>query len=301
MPFLNAWKKNLARYVETWIGVSVGIFLLGGIFLGLPMLLEASSDFEVAPYLLTGGAIAFLVIVFGGTAFYAFFILRRRRQLLDSAFVSVNIVGKAYSINGRQYHGIYQNRQVDSYFFRGPTLEIYVSTSMQTRLGAGMRNKLGTFLANLADRTPLALAEPEYKEMEVIADDGAWAAKWLAESEVKSALAKLMTPADNVELRILRLQPGAIRLTVAYTEETRITPEAVQPWLEALASAAAAAERLPAPETSSTPLSALERTSQENRGAFTLPAFLFVLGILLLPTICIVVALIVIVTMPSAR
>jgi hypothetical protein len=48
---------------------------------------------------------------------------------------------------------------------------------------------------------------------------------------VKPALGDLLAPADDVEYRVVTLQPGAIRLSVCYTEESRITPEAVQKWL----------------------------------------------------------------------
>jgi hypothetical protein len=301
MPFFNAWKKNILRSLESWVGISAAVFLLGALCLGLPMLIEATTDLEQAPNLLIGGAVAFLVIVVAAVAVYAVFVLRGRRTRLDAAFNFPTVAGRGYSFNGRQYHGLFRDRQMDSYYYRGPTLDIYLSTTLQTRMGIGPRNALGTFIAGMANRAPLALTEAAFAEKDAYADDAVWAAQWLAKEETKTALARLLKPLDDSEWRMLTLQPGSIRLILRYTEEPRITPEAAQQWLEDLAAAIRAAERMPAPTVSSTRLSALERTSQENRGAFTLPAFLLVMGILLFPTICFVAALVVLVTVPAAR
>jgi hypothetical protein len=299
MLWIKAWQKNFLRYLETWIGVSVGIILLGGFCMGIPLLMEQTTDSDAASYLLVAGAVVFLAITVGGTLAYAAFVLRKRRAWLDAAFGEVNIAGKAYLTNGRQYHGRFSGRQVDAYFYRGPMLDVYVSTSLQTRLGLGKRNKVGTLLATFAQSTPLTLTEPEYQGVDAYADDGDWALRWLADSDAKGALARLMASADDVEVRNLNLQPGAIRLSICYTEEVRITPAAVRQWLDDLCAAVVAAERLPAPETSSAPLSPLELASRENRGKFTLPTLLLVIGFLLIPTVCMVLAFVILLSIPA--
>jgi hypothetical protein len=300
MPFFQAWKKYFFRYVETWVGVSVVVFLLGALCLGIPLLLETTSDLEFAPALLIAGAFSFMAIVFGGTGVYVFAVLRQRRAQLDAAFGMPGLAGRGYTFSGRQYHGLFGDRQVDGYYFQGPTLELYVSAALTTRFGIGPRNALGTLIANIANRTPLALDDAAFQKWDAYADDPAWATGWLAEAEVKSALTRLLVSANDAEWRTLTIQPGSVRWLLRYTEESCITPEAVRRWLEDLVVAAAAAERRAPPAVPSAPLSALERTSQENRGAFTLPAFLLVVGLLLIPTICLVAALIVLVTLPGA-
>jgi hypothetical protein len=301
MPFLNAWKKNFLRYLETWIGVSVSILLLGGLCLGVPMLLEDVSDVESAPILLVGGAIAFLVIVFGAALAYALVVLRGRRNRLNTAFAFPEVSARSLMLNGRQYHGIVDKRSMDAYYFRGPTLEMYLSTALQTRAGIGPRNALGTLLAGAMQKTPLTLPEGDYAGCEAYADDAIWAGGWLADPDVRAALTRLLQPADDAEWRVVTMQPGSIRFLLRYTEEDRITVESVRDWLTDLAVVLAAAERRAAPTVASKPLSGVERMSQENRGAFTLPAFLMVLGFLLIPTICFVVALVVLVSMPGSR
>jgi hypothetical protein len=62
-----------------------------------------------------------------------------------------------------------------------------------------------------------------------------------------------------------------------------------------------AAERLPAPATTSAPLSRLEQLSREKRGAFTLPSLLLVLGFLLIPTVCLAAAFVILLSLPSLR
>ena len=52
-------------------------------------------------------------------------------------------------INWWQYNGMYAGREITARFYKGPTLDLILSTSLQTRFGVATPNELGEALTNV--------------------------------------------------------------------------------------------------------------------------------------------------------
>jgi hypothetical protein len=295
----QAYAQSALRSCGMYAVISVAVVALAVVCLFVPLGVYMSVEEDWALGLLVAGAVGFLVTAFGGTAVFAILVLRGRKQRLDAVFEPLGISGRGYLTNGRQYHGAFNGRRVDAYFYRGPAFDLYLGTGVQTRLGATERSLLGGVLSNLANREPLSTPAPELAGLALYADDPVWAARWLSDPEARETLLRLAKPAGDIELRNVLLNPGAVELRLLHTEEAGITADALRAWLEDLQRLARTAESQPAPAPGK-PLSTLERRSRENRDAFTLPAVLFALGLILVPALCAAIALIVLLSLPGS-
>ena len=194
----------------------------------------------------------FLLILLGGgwgAVGWAFY---RRKRWLDALFIPWGLTGSRYMISGRQYEGAVQGREVIARFYRGPTLDLYVSTPLQTRLGIAEQSRTGLALAGMVGREPLALDDPEMDGLSIFALDEEWARSLLADPEAKSLLLQLMRAGESwVLMRQVYLQPGAFYLRLYRNRNLfkyGIEPEEAQAWLDDLLALARIAEGLPAPQ-----------------------------------------------------
>jgi hypothetical protein len=207
---------------------------------------------------------------------------------MDAAFTPLGLSGQMYLLNGRQYHGTHIGRQVDAYFYRGPTLDLYVSTPVKTRLSVGVRDRVGTAIARAFNREPSDPGDPELSHLSLYALDEAWARDLLADRTAKAALLRLTKDEGPYELRQFHLQPGALQLRLYRTSQSHITFENVELWVNDLLAIARAAEGM-APPQQTAEATPLERTVQSNRGAFLLPALGITCGVLAVIGVCTVV------------
>ncbi len=167
---------------------------------------------------------------------------------------------------------------MDAYFYRGPALDVYVSTPIKTRFSLGEKDKIGLAIAGALNRQPLTLADPAFNAHSAFAAEADWARQLLADPEAKSALLRLV-PTEVLELRQVHLLPEAFHLRL-YRVRTRVlTPENLTRWFDDLMALARAAERLPLPRQV-VEASALEQKTRVNRDAFTLPAIGIVLALI---------------------
>jgi hypothetical protein len=188
-----------------------------------------------------------------------------------------------YFLNGRQYHGLVGGRQVDAYFYRGPTLDLYLGANVKTRLGVGAKSGAGRVVAGVLKRQPLAVADPDLQRLALFAHDDAWAGALLADPTARAALLRLTRDEGGYEIRQLSFQPEAVFLGLYHTDLRRITAESLRQWVDDLNALARAAEALP-PPAEILAATTLERTTRSNRNllntrviAVTCGAF-FVLG-----------------------
>lgn len=119
------------------------------------LLLVSRSDASI--WVLIIPSVLFFLILNGGAYGSLAWVVRRRKRWLDTVFTPLGLTGQRYNLMGRQYQGTVEGRDVIARFFRGPTLTLYLSTPLQTRLGvADAGSTTRPPLAHLAGREPMA-------------------------------------------------------------------------------------------------------------------------------------------------
>jgi hypothetical protein len=270
--FRSASKDYMRSLVIGLIAAAIGL-PLGCVCVLIPLGIVTTSD-QASIWILIVPMAAFLFLLFGGGIAVAGFSLYRRKSRLDSVFAPLGLTGSLYMLNGRQYRGDAQGRQVDVRFYRGPTLEIYVSTSVQTRAGMAERSALGTALAGFFNRTPLQLDDPALSGLDVYALDEGWTRLLLAQPEARAALLRLMQASNWAALHQVHLQPGAFQLRLYRNRnlfQYDISPEEGRQWLEDLMTLARVAESLPAPQVTAQASSAEQMVRSGGLGKVVLP------------------------------
>ncbi len=194
---------------------------------------------------------------------------RGRTAVLDDSFISTGLSGKGYLWNGRQYHGIYQGHQVDIYFYRGPSLDIYIEAPLNTRLGIGMHGYLGRRARRDGHQPRLVTNFPALAHLEIYPLDETWARAVLDDPVAKAIILQLTSPGTSLESRNLLFQPEAIQLQIHHMGMVSITEENLHTWLNSLLELAVMAASLPAPKLTAT-ASAMERRTRLIRSDFTL-------------------------------
>ncbi len=188
------------------------------------------DDRDLRALILVGGlglaVFAALILV---TLFGVWLIVNRARAL-DAAFTPLGLGGKMFLLNGRQYHGAHGGRQVDAYFYRGPALDLYVGSSVKTRVGIGTRDSVGTAIAGMINRPPIETGDSELDGLAVYTLDPDWARPLLADPQAKAALLRLVADESAFGLRSVSLQPGSALLRMRYVNWKMITAEAVRQW-----------------------------------------------------------------------
>lgn len=216
------------------------------------------------------GLAALMLTLVAGTALWGGVTLYQRARRLDAAFQPLGLAGRAYLLNGRQYHGELAGRPVHVYFYRGPTLELYLDTRLRTRLGAAPRSGLGQAVSQIAGRPLFEIADPALAGLSFTAAEPDWARRALAEPAAAASLGRLLAPATAVELRTCALEPGAAHFSLRFVRVDALTPEAVRGWLNDLLIMTQTWESAPPPAQTLEP-SRLELTTRARRGALVWP------------------------------
>ncbi len=291
---LNAIGASYLRGCGLYLLVAAIVIPLGCVCFGVPLYLTGSGNYDDTTTLLILVIPMFgfgLLVVGGSVGFGAWMILGRKRQL-DDAFTPLGLKGSMYLLNGRQYHGAAGGRQVDAYFYRGPTLDLYVTTPLKTRLGIGTKDTVGQAVAGLMNRRPIPLDDPELSRLNVFPLDEAWSRALLADGTARASLLRLTADEGPFELRQVLLQPESLLLRLHHTRQSNITPENVRQWFNDLLAVARAAESLPPPQQTAEP-SGMERAARVNRNAFILPAIGVVMALVCGLSVCAFVPVIV--------
>ncbi|MBN1583928.1 MAG: hypothetical protein JXA89_24685 [Anaerolineae bacterium] len=245
--------KDIARgcgraMVIRVIAIVVGVPLAGAL---IAILLALASAFEARPWVLVVAGGVSLVLLFGAAAAFMFIVIYQRKNKLDALFAPLGLSGKAYDSFFRQYHGTMQDRQVDVWFYRGPVLEIEVSTSLQTRLGVTGPHADTRFLAGLAGRQPLPLNDPTTDDLTVFAHDEGWTRALLANPHAVELVRQLIALDSMFSRQQVILRPGTFRLMLSGSRRLfgiDLEPERVHCWVNALLRLVHIAEHLPAPQ-----------------------------------------------------
>ncbi len=231
----------------------------------------AFSNLDLSPWVMIIPAALFLLLLFGGGAAYMGIVLYRRKQMLDAAFATLGLEGKAYLSFFRQYHGTLQGRQVDVYLARGPRLEIEISTPLQTRLGVTGPHTDTRFAASLMDRQPMDFStagDPALGELTVFPHDEAWTRRLFADRQAAEIFKRLASRQTTFTRQQVLLRPGTWQLLL--TGNTRmlsfdLDPAQVRQWIDDLLHLADIAEGMP-DSTQTDVLSPLEQSAYRIRG-----------------------------------
>ena len=211
----------------------------------------------------------------------------RRAGQFDEAFAPVGLEGSGYLMIGRRFEGTYQGRTVNVYFNRGPSLEIYVSTSLQSRMAIGTRNALARAARGLTKQQPIDLADPGFDGLVINPLDEAWGERLMAQPAVKAPLLRLVSDEQGLgALRALILRPGALYMVQRYFNINIITPENVRQWMEDLLTIVEQAELIDLPDVTAE-ATGLEKSVQGDRSKFTWIALAIVGAIVVVPLICV--------------
>lgn len=284
---IKAWGAAYLRQLLLTAGVSAVVIPLACVCIGVPLYVTQNGRYGDTTNLLIliVPMVGFGLLLLGGSVGLAAFILLRRRRQLDEAFTPIGLAGKMYLIQGRQYHGRVGGRQVDAYFYRGPTLELFLGTPLKTRIGLGAKDRVGQALAGLLKRQPVSLNDADFDRLSLYALDEAWAHDLVSDLSAKAALLRLTTEATGFEIRQFHLQPEAFWLRLYHTDLKLITADNLRQWLGDLQAVARVAEALPPPQQTAE-ASSLERNTRSHRNAFILPAIGIVFGVLCVLSVC---------------
>jgi len=243
----------------------------------LVVLLPVPDDQRINIWL--GGLFIFLFLMAGGGIVLGVWWIQRRAALLDAAFTQLGLTGKAYLWNGRQYHGKFNGRQVDAYFYRGPSLDIYIASPLNTRLGIGLKGRLSQIASSELNHPELVINDPELAHLGVYPLDERWGNELFGTTNAKAVILRLTSSESSFEFRNLLFQPEAIQLQMNFINLRLITAENLRLWVNDLFDLAGMAESLPAPNVTAA-ASPMERKTRLNRSDFTLPIMGITCGII---------------------
>jgi hypothetical protein len=274
---IKSWGAGCAKQALLAIVIfSVFVVVFVGLVL-LPVIMPVTDTQRV--YIWLGGLLLLLLLTMGGIFIWSARTIRRRAALLDAAFTPLGLTGKAYLWNGRQYHGTLNGRQVDAYFYRGPSLAIYIASLLNTRMGIGLKGRLSLMASSVFNRLELVTNDPELAHLSVFPLDESWGRGLLDDPDAKAAILRLTVAEGRFEFRNLLFQPEAIQLQIHRINLSAISAENLRNWVYDMLDLAGIAESLTAPSVTAA-ASALERRTRLKRSDFTMPIVGITCGII---------------------
>lgn len=167
-------------------------------------------------------------------------ILAEAGTYLDRILAPAGFAGKSHLLLGRRYTGPAGSREVIAEFMPGtslqrPMLNVYAAASTSRRLSAGWE----TPLAGCAGCTRVLLNDARLRELTVLSDDPAWAARLLSSPPAADLLWQLLADPQSLGNRFVHVEAGRLwlqaRPTAAGLEQTLA-------WITALSALATEAE-----------------------------------------------------------
>ena len=281
----RAYGQGCAR--GTLIYSLVAVIIVGGFCCLSTLVLMLPLDDGIKPFVWVGVIVAFMFLAIGITVVGAIVVVRRRASELDEIFTPLGLEGRSYLTNGRQYHGTYRGYPMHVYFYRGPTLQIYLDAPLGTRLGIGRKSELARLAGSLIEREVLDLDDPELEHLAIYPDDSRWAMDLFTDQQAHAAILRLISEEAAAEVRSLSITPNAILWQTRYIPLRNINMDAVRPWINDLSELARIAQGL-TPPTVSAVESGLERTTRADRSKYTWPIVGITCGIVAAMAGCII-------------
>jgi hypothetical protein len=275
--FIKSWGAGCIRQVL--IAVFIFLIFVAGLvgLVILSVLLPIAESQRI--YIWVGGLLLFLFLIVGGLLLWNAHTIRRCASQLDAAFNQLGLSGRSYLWNGRQYHGTLNGRQVDAYFYRRPILAIYIASTLNTRLGIGLKGRISQMALSAFQRPESASNDPDLMPLAIYPLDEAWGRELLNNAQAKAVILRLTSAHAEYEFRNLLFQPEAIQFQIHRISLGAINSENLRIWINDLLDLATIAESLPPPSITSH-ASSMERKGRENRGDFILPILGITCGII---------------------
>jgi hypothetical protein len=246
--------RSYGRGLIIWIVAAVIVIPLWCVLILVPLYLVTTLN--LSPWLLAISAALMLLMLLGGGATAIGLTIYRRKRGLDAAFTPLGLQGSPYNSFFRQYHGAVQERQVDVWLYRGPVLDMEISTPLQTRLGVTGPHSDTRLFSTLLNKPPLAFSDPALSSLTVYALDEAWARSLLDNPHAVELLCALTSTTDQFSRQQVILRPGTFRLQLAGNRRLLKfdlpTPEQARAWFEELLRLARVAEHIAAPQITDT-------------------------------------------------
>jgi hypothetical protein len=280
----RAYGKGCAR--GTLLYSIVAFIVMGGFCFLSALILLLPIDDDVQIFVWVGLVVAFILLIVGSTALAAVIIIRKRASVLDEVFVPLGLAGRGYLTNGRQYHGNYRGSDIHVYFYRGPTLQIYLDVPLGTRIGIGRHGAISNLAADITDTQTLHLDDPAFEHLVVYPDDALWAADLFANPQARDVILRLMDEDSPSELRILSFTPNALLWQSRYNIVQNINPDTARSWIDDLYELAQIAQGLRSPKAPSKE-SSLEHTTRTERSKYTWPVIGITCGVIVSMSVCI--------------
>lgn len=216
--------------------------------------------------------------------------LRKRYYQIDSLFAALGMTGRSYLGSGRQYHGIVDDRTVAAYFYPGPSMDIYIALSLNTRLGIGVKGGVHPAVFGFFPSNKLVTDDPAISFLSIYSLDKQWARKLLENAQAKVAILRLSLGQRMYKFHDLLFQPEWMQFRIKHISLIELNAENFQTRFNDLFDLVSIVETLPAP-TVTVKTSHLAQKIIPNRSNFTCLIF----GIICL-IISIVAAIIIILT-----
>jgi len=258
------------RVIISVITALIGVPLICGCILlitqlAAPAMADAQTSGKAPPWLL---ATIFALVVFGlvgtGVMLWIWYI-RRRTRVFDSAFSPLAGPGKAYMLDGRQYHARIGERELDIYAFRGPNIEIRLSVQPRTGFTVADNSAIVPGIRRFFNQTPLDLPDPLLQGLSVFALDADWAHKLFSSEPSAGAVNQLMRQgAQWAMFRQVELVPGELLLRLSKMRrlfQFELSAQEIRTWFDSLLALALVMDALPAPGVNA----ALTGTTRESR------------------------------------
>lgn len=282
----QAYGQGCARGILIY--AIVAVIVIGG-FCCLSMLaFMLPIDKDIRLFVWVGLIIIFIVTAALITLIGAILVIRRRAGELDKVFLPLGLEGRRYLTNGRQYHGTFRGFPFHVYFYRGPTLQIYLEVPLRTRLGIGRQGAISSLAANITNKQALSLDDPEFDDFVIYPDDRHWADEFFADPQAREIILRLIAEDTAVELRTLSITPNALLWQSRYNPLRNINADSVRAWFNDLAELARIALGLRSPSIIAEE-SDLERTTRTDRSKYTWPIVGITCGIFAALAACIIV------------
>lgn len=288
----KGWFRGYLRATIIGVIAAAVVIPLGCVLIFIPMGIAVRGEGTTGTIVLAISSTLFLLITVGGALLVAALIISRRVRWLDRLFTPLGLSGSMYQLYFRQYQGVLQGRRVRVRFRRGPTLELYASTSLQTRLSIATRDTAGLAIAHMFNREPLALDDPTLGDLSVFALDEKWARTLLANPEARAALRRLIDNDNSFVLRQVYLRPGEFCLYLYGSRQLwgiEIAPAQARQWLDDLLTLARVAESVPPPQITAQ-ASSLELAARSGR--FTHTAAMIVVAVFVGLPLCAIIPII---------
>ncbi len=294
---LRAYGQGCAR--STLLYVVVAVIIIGGFCCLSSVAFSLPVDDDLRLWIWVGVIITFMFVAIGITAFGVVVVVRKRARELDEIFFPLGLEGRGYLTNGRQYHGTFHGYPMHIYFYRGPTLQIYLDVPLGTRVGIGRKSELARLAGGMINREVLDTGNPEFEHLAIYPDDPRWATDLFADLRAQETILRLTSEESAAELRTLSLTPNAMLWQTRHIPLRNINGEAVRSWINDLYELARIAQGLTPPAVTAVE-SGLEHTTRTDRSKYTWPIIGITCGIIAAMVGCIIAISVVIIILSES-